>query len=251
MVRYPIIAISLGFLAGLTCGCQTAAPPSNSVPRLVRVADRDAFFNETLTLLREKDFPPRRVDREGGVAVAGPTTSGQWFEFWRSDSRGPRQSLESSLHTIRRTVTVKLAADSAASSSDRGGTYQLSVEVEKERYSAPERQLTTPIGALAIYSDKLPTEEGLRAARTYGEHWVPIGRDPLLEEYLLEQITERAGVVDAGNAPMVSPAAPASRSAPPAVPPTTSANTAQPTTPAPAPIRSSGGMIIRDVPPSQ
>jgi hypothetical protein len=62
------------------------------------------------------------------------------------------------------------------------------VQVDKLRYSAPERQVTTGSGALAISSEKTPDVEGLRGPRSHRAEWVPLGRDPLLEAFLLQRI---------------------------------------------------------------
>lgn len=177
-------------------GCQAPPAPDGPTQMALRIPDRDAFLETAMTLLRERDFPPQRVDRDQGVVVTRPATGQQWFEFWRQDSRGAHQLFESSLHTIRRIVTVRLHPVDAESPPD---TYRVSVRVDKERYSAPERQVTTASGALAIYSERLPTTEGLIAAKTEGEHWVPLGRDLPLEQYLVDKI--------AGALPEVTPAA--------------------------------------------
>ncbi|MBU0639369.1 MAG: hypothetical protein KKB50_10940 [Planctomycetes bacterium] len=184
---------------------------------VLHIPDYDAFIDATLTLLRERDFAPRQVDRQRGLIVAGPATSGQWFEFWRVDSQGGYQVLEASLHTIRRTVNINLepldgrpepppsdmarasqpssspengAADGALPDTAHSQRYNVIVRVDKDRYGAPDRQVTTASGALAIYSERLPTEEGLRGARSESACWVPLGRDPLLEAYLLAKIVD-------------------------------------------------------------
>lgn len=202
MVRYVLPTFLLAALV-FSVGCEAprAGGPTETV---LRLADRDAFIDATLTVLRENDFRPQQVDRVEGLAIAGPSTSGQWFEFWRSDSQGAYQSLESSLHTMRRLAIIRVtpAAVSSEAASQPGaptvagdGLFRVSVTVEKSRYSASERQLTTAAGALAIYSSQLPTEEGLRNARTIGEHWVPLGRDVLLEQWFLERFAGLAGSV--------------------------------------------------------
>src|SRR5262249_13947852 len=86
-------------------GCE--APPKAEGPTelYVRISNRDAFIDDTLTKLREFDFQPRIAERREGLIVAGPATSGQWFEWWRVDSQGLYQAFESSIHTMRRTVT--------------------------------------------------------------------------------------------------------------------------------------------------
>lgn len=187
-------------------GCQAPPPPNGPTDMVLQIPDREGFIDATLTLLRERDFPLERVDREEGIAVTRPSTGKQWFEFWRPDSIGGYQLCESSIHTIRRIVTVRMVPEDPESP---GENYRVSVQVDKERYSAPERQVTTASGALAIYSERLPTTEGLLAARVEGEHWVPLGRDALFEAYLLEQIAgavpEQPPVAVADDAPPPEP----------------------------------------------
>jgi len=170
-------------------GCRAPAPPDGPSEIVLRISDREAFLDATLTLLRERDFRPQRVERDAGLIVTEPCTSQQWFEFWRHDALGPYQLLEASLHTVRRNVTIRVEP---AGPDRPGDEYRVAVQVDKQRYSAPERQVTTASGALAIYSERLPTTEGLMAARTAGEHWVALGRDALLESYLLGQIARVA-----------------------------------------------------------
>lgn len=213
MVRYAISTIfcaALSFLVG--CEAPLAAGPTETV---LHIVDRDAFIDRALTLLRENDFRPQQVDRVEGLAIAGPSTGGQWFEFWRPDHQGAYQNLEASLHTIRRMAIVRLtpAALSSEAASQPGaatiaddGQYRVNVTVEKARYSAPERQITTAVGVLGIYSSRLPTEEGVRNARTAGEHWVPLGRDALLEQWFLERLTGLAALPLRDSAPPATPA---------------------------------------------
>ena len=156
------------------------------------IEDYDAYLDQAATLLRELDLPPTRIDRVSGEMVLRPTTRGQWFEWWRADSRGGSQVLESSLHPLRSRGHVSIRPGDPAL-----GEYVVRVEVEKERFSSPERQVTTTSGALAIYSERLPTTEGLRASRLRDDHWVPLGRDGLLEAYLLERLAALPATVTA------------------------------------------------------
>ncbi|MFH1746298.1 MAG: hypothetical protein ABIG44_04565 [Planctomycetota bacterium] len=191
LVLLLLITISLG----CTTGCQ--APPSAHRPTemVIHVPDREAFIDATLTLLRQYDLPPERVDRTRGLILTRPTTSGQWFEFWRVDSQGAYQAFESSLHTMARKVTVNLDPLAPAMAETQPATttdnrYRLTVRVDKSRYSAPERQITTASGALAIYSEHIPTTEGLRRSESPRAHWIPVGRDALLEAYLLAKLID-------------------------------------------------------------
>lgn len=202
-----VIARTFFFTTGvfLAAGCHAPPTPTGPTVMVLRIPDRDVLINETLTLLREQDFAPQWVDRQAGRVVTRPSTGQQWFEFWRGDSIGPYQLFESSIHTVRRIVNVEI---DPADVGTPGEDFRVSVRVEKERYSAPERQVTTASGALAIYSERLPTTEGLMASKARGEHWVPLGRDLLLERHLLDKIagvSTKAQPVDSeGEPPNVS-----------------------------------------------
>ena len=192
------------FLVGWLTGCQMSPPPNGPTQILLEIPDREAFIDKTLSLLRRSDFTPEHMDRDAGLVVTQPSTGQQWFEFWRHDSIGGYQLLESSIHTVRRIVTVHVDRTEADSPGDE---FRVSVQVDKQRYSAPERQVTTASGALAIYSEHLPTTEGLAASRTEGEHWVPLGRDVQLEQYLLDRIAGATpGVTPPGKQPEAAPA---------------------------------------------
>jgi hypothetical protein len=206
-------AILAGVAAPLLWGCH--APPAACGPTemVLRLPDRDCFMDDVLTVLRRYDLPPERVDRESGLIVSRRTTSGQWFEFWRVDSQGCYQETESSLATIGRIVTVEVtptgpdgqltgpaelappggAADEAAATC---GDYRVSVCVEKDRLSVPERQITTASGALALFNVRSPTVAGLRGPQSVEVNWIPIGRDPLLEAYLLAKFVEASPEAD-------------------------------------------------------
>ena len=217
-VRRHNCLAALGVLfAGASClviGCHAPAQPTGPTEIVLRVPDYDAFMDASLSVLRFHEFPPDRVDRARGLIVSEPTTSAQWFEWWRADAPGGYQLLESSLHTIRRVVTVHVepvdastaeageraaapTSTPAVASSEplpaetRGaGRYRIDVQVEKSRYSAPERQITTASGALQIYSQATPTTEGERGPRSVKVQWVPLGRDPLLEAFLLAKLAD-------------------------------------------------------------
>lgn len=200
MRAWGLRSCALSLVAVFAAGC--AAPRADVPPTraAVRVADRRAAIERTLTLLRQLDLPPEHVDWNAGEIRSRPTTSAQWFEFWRIDPPDAWQRLESSLHTIRRVVTIRLSGPTAASQ-PKPAAATLSIEVRKERLSMPARQVTTASGALNIYSAAMPTEQpGAQA------HWVDLGRDPRLEQALLERIV-RAGIVE----PLGAATAPAAR----------------------------------------
>lgn len=215
-------------LCTLLAGCQAPWAPSGPTDIVLRIPDRDAFLDNSLTVLRSCDLEPERVDRERGLIVTYRTTRKQWFEFWRGDAPGLYQLLESSLSTVAGTVTITVepvtaaasqplanaptgaALDAAsveqpvtgpapASTSAPADQYRVTVRVDKSRYSGSERQITTPSGAMGMFSEKVPTVSGQRGAQSAAAHWIPLGRDPLSEARLLAKVidaTPEAETVD-------------------------------------------------------
>ncbi|MDX2200753.1 MAG: hypothetical protein SF069_17485 [Phycisphaerae bacterium] len=227
-----ILSVSSLHLAGVLAAtllpaCTAPAPATGPTRATVWIDDRNEYLETALSVLRKNHLEPRRIDRSAGEIESQPTTSKQWFEVWRKDAPSAYQTLESSLHTTRRTVKLTVdqpgldrpgtpasqrsglaldtpKANRAGMGSMQGATsrpagtaqqpagpkpYVLTVVVNKERYSAPERQVTTTSGALGIYSERLPTTEGLRRAQAPGATWLPQGRDALLERQLLDELT--------------------------------------------------------------
>jgi hypothetical protein len=178
-------------LLALLAGCQAPVPPGGPTERVVTISDYERFVDDALTLLRLNNFTPDYVDRARGVILSEPETSGQWFEPWRRDAQGAYQLTEASLHTIRRMVTIHvMPLDDEAGAA---ASYRLTVRVNKSRYSAPERQITTASGALNMYSIRTPTVYGERGKASQRVHWVPLGRDALLESYFVEQLAAKTG----------------------------------------------------------
>lgn len=227
-MRFILIGILLSSVFG-PVGCMRPAAPVGPTEQVVEVDDYEAFFTETVSLLRGYEWRMQRVDRPAGLIETRPATSKHFPEFWRIDSPAGYNHLESSLHTIRRTVTIRLEPlpaatepasaataesppDSQPASADAAGPempvaatppaqpadehvaaagpsrVRLQVEVQKERYSAPERQVTTASGAFGLFSQSSPTVYGYFRNRPGEVQWVLLGRDELLEADLLGRI---------------------------------------------------------------
>lgn len=208
--RALVVGLFSLFIAVSVVGCRAPAPAGGPTQMKVWIDDRGAFLEDAVFTLRREFFKPTAVDRGNGVIITEPEVSRQWFEFWRKDPVDRYQTAESSLHTIRRTVRVEveptgpvtprsgLALDTPKAMSfakDQADEYRLQVTVDKTRYAAPARQVTTTSGALGIYSERLPTTEGIRQSRAESEQWVPLGRDALLEDYLIKKLIAKSNHV--------------------------------------------------------
>lgn len=169
----------------LLTGC--FAPPGDPGPVQADVyvdsaEDFDALWETTLRVLKRWHLTPDRQDPRHGVITTEPITTQQWFEFWRHDAMGPYQWLESSMHTVQRLAKIQIER------LPESGRYRVNVVVDVFRMSAAERQVTTPSGALVMYSEKLPTEQGEPLKPHENVHWVHLGRDPKMEGVLLQRI---------------------------------------------------------------
>ena len=162
--------------------------------RLVDVAD-DYF----------KVAAEQRVVFANGVPTEGridtfPQTGATLLEPWRPDSVGFRERLESTLQSIRRVATIRLMPDPAG--------WKIDVVVNKELENLRRPMRATTGGAsfrnddsLYRYGTPLPTlgqqvgdQPRPVAAPTPNIGWIPLGRDPLLEQRMLTKLLGRLGV---------------------------------------------------------
>jgi hypothetical protein len=164
----------------LAAGC-THAPDVRYDNPLV-LADYDAATVEKVArrLLTDMRFEIIYPSTSPGLVATEPLTGDQWFEFWLKDTVDRDQRLESSLFTIRRRVTVLVKAHEPGA--------QIAVKVLKERASAPNTAPDNISYSLSLYSrrDQELVRQDELAKSTY--HWINMGRDEALEQYLLEKI---------------------------------------------------------------
>lgn len=172
---------------GLLAGCQAPTEPSG--PTSMRVAaqtpeEYEALWQATGKTLRSYYLEPDRQDRVEGVITTVPETTGVWFEWWRPQPQPAYTWWETNLHTIRRQAVVKIQPVA-------GSEYQLTVEVNRYKYSFPERQVDNPAGALRLYSSAAPTSRGRMEKVADAARWFPLGRDGWMEQAILSDILKR------------------------------------------------------------
>jgi hypothetical protein len=120
-----------------------------------------------------------------GLIVTGPLVGDSWFEFWREDTVGTYQRVESSFQNIRRTVTVTVTPEPQGS--------QVTVKVAKDRMSSPN---TSPQSVGETYDIFSPSKTDLARYDEFSVtafRWIPMGRDELLEQRILERIQVALG----------------------------------------------------------
>ncbi len=147
----------------------------------------------------------QRVVFAAGVPTEGridtfPQTGATVLEPWRGDSVGWTERWESTLQSIRRIGTMRLIPDSNG--------WRVEVVVNKELEFLPRPMRATAGGAsfrnddsLYRYGTPLPTlgqqvgdQPRPVAAPTPSVGWIPLGRDPLLEQRMLGKLLAKLGV---------------------------------------------------------
>jgi len=172
-----VLLLAAAMAAG---GCATVSESRFPNPSPFADTDADTVEQVATRILMELRFEPVIPAKSKGHIETEPVTGASWFEFWRKDTIGRVQVAESSLHTIRRRATVSV--------SPKGGGSQVFVKVIKERASAPGT-MPTSFGSTFSMHNLEDTDLTRRDAleETHYE-WVRMGRDPLLEQYILERI---------------------------------------------------------------
>jgi hypothetical protein len=147
----------------------------------------------------------QRVVFANGVPTEGridtfPQTGATILEPWRADSVGWGERWEATLQSIRRIATLRLAPDAAG--------WRVEVVVTKELENMPRPMRATTGGAsfrnhdsLYRYGTPLPTlgqqigdQPRPVASPTRNLGWIPLGRDPLLEQRILSRLLGKLGV---------------------------------------------------------
>jgi hypothetical protein len=182
-------------------------PPSPSHSVVIPPLDAEAIWMKMVDVTDDyfKVQSEQRVVFANGVPTEGridtyPQTGATLLEPWRRDSVGFRERLESTLQSIRRSATLRLIPDPAG--------WRIEVMVNKELENLP-RPMHTTTGAASFrnddslyrYGSPLPTlgqqiGDAPRpvASPTTNIGWIPLGRDPLLEQKILEKLITRLGV---------------------------------------------------------
>lgn len=184
----------------------TPAPPVKS-SAVIPPLDAEVIWKQMVDVADDyfKVATEQRVTFANGVPTEGridtfPQTGATLLEPWRADSVGFRERLESTLQSIRRIGTMRLAPDPA------GWRIEVVVNKELEHLARPMRATTGGASfrnddSLYRYGTPLPTlgqqvgdQPRPVAAPTPNLGWIPLGRDPLLEQRMLSRVLAKLGV---------------------------------------------------------
>jgi len=179
--------------------------PKNSV--VIPPLDAEIVWQQMVDTMDDffKIQSEQRVVFANGIPAEGridtyPQTGATLLEPWRGDSVGFRERLESTLQSIRRSGSMRLIPDPSG--------WRVEAVVLKELESLPRPMRATAGGAsfrnddsLYRYGTPLPTlgqqvgdQPRPVANPTPNLGWIPLGRDPLLEQKMLGKVLGRLGV---------------------------------------------------------
>lgn len=192
------ILLPLVFVAGCV-----APRPGQFVQNPVQLPGRDRDFTwDQIVDVVDDYFEIEREDRvrlEGDVLTVGridtlPIAGATFFDPMRGDSANTYERLESTLQSIRRRALIQVVPN------ENG--YLVDVAVYKELEDVPRPEFATA-GAATLRHDSSRD----RYTRPVGGQpttlgWIPLGRDPALEQRILAKIQVRLGAAPAFQAPI-------------------------------------------------
>lgn len=182
-------------------GCAAQRPPViYDNPLFVPVANRDFVWEQTVDVV-DNYFDISREERVrfvGGIETEGliesfPQVSATLFEPWHNDSVGFFNRLKATFQSTRRTAMLRVIP------ADGGYLVDVAVYEELEDVLRPQY---SPTSAGTFRNDG----SMVRFVEPVGDTpvnlgWIPLGREPLVEQEILAGIYQRLG---AGSGPVTA-----------------------------------------------
>ncbi|MBN2578472.1 MAG: hypothetical protein JXB10_05725 [Pirellulales bacterium] len=199
------------------CGGPWWAPPEELPPVMQTPPGPAAFANPALIPITdpqcaweviadvvddyytiEREEPVRMI---GNVLTQGrldtlPSISPTILEPWRKDAVGPER-IENTLQTMRRRAVVQVYPDV------NGAGYWVDVAVFKELEDLRRPEQASAGAATLSYDSSLDRVENPIQLDQPPQGWIPQGRDPLLEQRILEHLIARANEVQMEMLPVI------------------------------------------------
>jgi hypothetical protein len=174
---------------GLPTGPEAIAGPGN--PISVPVADEELTWDQIADVVSDyfRIAREHRARRGPDAVVEGrietvPQVGATWLEPHRRDSVGNFNRWESTFQTIRRRAIVRVIPDTTG--------YLVEVIVEKELEDLPKPEHATAGAATFRNDGALPSRRLEQVSHTQASPcWIPLGRDPPLEQRMLADIHAR------------------------------------------------------------
>lgn len=136
-------------------------------------------------VLADMHFNIEKADIDSGLIRTRPLPGAQFFELWRSDNVGTDNWLQANLHTIRRTVELEI--------SRRGEELYIGCDVQVQRLSLPERQISSSARAYEMFSRSSPSLQklSLHHEQKQAMTWIDLDKDRRFAAEIIKRIEER------------------------------------------------------------
>ena len=184
--RLPVCAALLTVLVGLA-GCQSFSSNRQagllSNPLILPARNDEIAWERTVEVLHDYQFQIARENKLDGVIETDYKIGAGLLEPWHRDAVGFENRLEGSLQSVRRRAFVSL------SRSPDG--YAVGVEVFKEQEDLEGLAANSPGGATFQESAPLDRDLNQVIGQSKRSGWIPLGRDPQLEQAILASLHRR------------------------------------------------------------
>ncbi|MDF1745481.1 MAG: hypothetical protein P1V19_17415 [Gimesia sp.] len=157
-----------------------AAPATPSNPIQISGTNQDVVWERVVDTIHTYKFTIARENKLDGRIETGYKVGSNLLEPWHGDSVGFDNRLESSLQSIRRRVFVSVTPIE--------GGYLLGIEAFKEIEDVHTQTSSAPGGATFQQELSLRRDLNLVQERSSTPGWIPLGRDPTLEQDILESL---------------------------------------------------------------
>jgi uncharacterized lipoprotein len=174
---------ALGLIAACA-GCLSSPPKAGmGGGSTLQVADgqRDALWERAVVVLNRNHFQVARESKLEGIIETEYRGGANILEPWHPDSVGFLNRMESTLQSIRRRVTINMQSSGA-------GTMLVNVRVDKEIEDLPGLAANYEGGATFPEYQPLNRDLDQVVGQSGPSRWLPVGRDPLLERKLTNEI---------------------------------------------------------------
>jgi hypothetical protein len=185
-IRQPVwLCVAAALICGVV-GCVSTTPAVNGVMHAVQIpaGQRDMVWERSVDTLNRYHFMVARESKLEGVIQTEYRAGSNLLEPWNPDSLGFENRLESTLQSIRRRVFVTMQ-------SSQPGLVTVSVRVDKEIEDLPGLAANYEGGATFPDSRPLARDLNQVVGQSGPSRWIYLGRDPVLEASLLNEIIRR------------------------------------------------------------
>ncbi|MHC4463372.1 MAG: hypothetical protein ACYS6W_16515 [Planctomycetota bacterium] len=178
----PLITYALITYALMLTGCAKQQELQMLEQICVPAAAKADAMQAAEVILGKMHFTIDKADTEQGLIRTRPLPGAQFFEFWRSDNVGELNSAEANMHSIRRVAELNI--------SPQGGQLCIGCNVNVQRLSMPEQQISSSARAYRLFSQSSPAMQRLilHPRQKKGMAWVNLGNDTMLATEILKRI---------------------------------------------------------------